>query len=56
MLCCVVLGGLALFGPHGAQIYRLVRGARAARSHGRVNEPVTSPDLIYAIDAAEIVR
>ena len=56
MLCCVVLAGLALFGPHGARIYRFVRGARVVRSQGRVSEPVTSRDLVYAIDAAEVIR
>lgn len=46
MLCCLALGGLAIFGPHGVKLYRaLTKGRRPAY---RPAEPTASQHLVLA--------
>lgn len=52
MLCCLVLGGLALFGPHGVRLYQILRGRRDIRISRQFDEPRTSRHLVSAHTAA----
>lgn len=38
MLCCLALAGLAVFGPHGVKLYRMVTKGR--RPHQPTHRPV----------------
>lgn len=49
MLCCLALGGLALFGPHGVKLYRaLTRRRTLGRSAAQPAEPMTSRHLLVS--------
>ncbi|MGQ4618909.1 hypothetical protein [Nocardia sp. R7R-8] len=39
MVCCMLLAGLALFGPRGAALYRFLRGQRSGTAIGGRSAP-----------------
>lgn len=54
MLCCLTLAGLAIFGPHGMKLYRVLTKARTpTRSTVRPDEPTTSQHLVLAARVLE---
>jgi hypothetical protein len=54
VLCCFALAGLALFGPHGVRLYRVLTGKGSPIRPDRwPAEPTTSAHLIVEPRAKE---
>jgi hypothetical protein len=48
VVCCVLLGGLMLFGPRGLRLFRALRGAQPPRAAHRPLEVTMSRHLLVA--------